>query len=82
MAENVLDYNGLLLELATSVRNQKPRYSEILFDTPRGAGVGRLIVDPWTYWMNTSSATEVAMFDDLIRQGLTPREAIDRLAQS
>jgi conjugal transfer ATP-binding protein TraC len=80
--EGVLDYDGLLLELATSVRNQKPRYSEILFDTPRGAGVGRLIVDRWTYWMNTSSAEEVAKFDDCIRAGLTPRQAIDQLAKS
>jgi conjugal transfer ATP-binding protein TraC len=80
--EQILDYDGLLLELALSVRNQKPRYSEILFDTPRGAGVGRLIVDRWTYWLNTSSATEVAMFDDLIRAGFSPRAAIDKLAQS
>jgi conjugal transfer ATP-binding protein TraC len=80
--DNVIEHSGLMLDLATSVRNQKPRYSEILFETPKGAGVGRLIVDRWTYWMNTSSATEVAMYDDLIRQGMTPLQAIDTLAKT
>ena len=78
--DGLLDYEGLLLELANSVKNNKPRYSEILFDTPFGCGVGRLCVDRWTYWMNTSTAHEVAKFKSLIAQGLTEPEALARLA--
>src|ERR1700722_2982894 len=76
----VLEYGGLLLDLAKTVKNNRPRYSEVLFDTPFGSGVGRLCVDPWTYWMNTSTATEVAKFKRLIAQGITPKQAIDQLA--
>ena len=76
----VLDYDGLLLELARSVRNNRPRYSEVLFDTPFGVGVGRLCVDRWTYWVNTSTASEVARFKSMLARGRSPREAIDQLA--
>ena len=82
VAEGLLDYQGLLLELAKSVKNNKPRYSEILFETPFGCGVGRLCVDRWTYWMNTSTAHEVAKFKSLIAQGMTEHEALARLAAS
>jgi conjugal transfer ATP-binding protein TraC len=78
----VLEYSGLLLDLAKTVKNNRPRYSEVLFDTPFGSGVGRLCVDPWTYWMNTSTATEVAKFKRLIAQGIAPKDAIDQLAAS
>lgn len=78
--QNILSYNGLLLELAKSVRNNKPRYSEILFDTPFGAGVSRFQADPWTYWMNTSDGGEVAKFKRLLMQGYDAKEAIDTLS--
>jgi len=78
--KGILDYSGLLLDLAKTVKNNRPRYSEVLFDTPFGAGVGRLCVDPWTYWMNTSTAGEVARFKSLIARGVPPKEAIDQLA--
>lgn len=76
----VLDYSGLLLDLAKGIRNNKPRYSEILFHTPFGAGVGRLCVDPWTYWMNTSTGPETNQFKALLAKGRTPVEAITELA--
>jgi conjugal transfer ATP-binding protein TraC len=73
----VLEYSGLLLDLAKSVRNARPRYSEILFDTPFGAGVGRLCVDRYTYWRNTTTAHEVARF----KQELGKRkDAVDAIA--
>jgi conjugal transfer ATP-binding protein TraC len=80
--KGVLEYSGLLLDLAKSVRNNRPRYSEVLFDTPFGAGVGRLCVDPWTYWNNTSTASEFARFKTLLVRGLSPKAAIDQLAGS
>ncbi len=77
---DIVSYQGLTLDLAISVRNNRPRYSEMLIDTPFGIGVGRLAVDPWTYWMNTSAAEEYARFSRLLRAGYTPLDALDLLA--
>lgn len=77
----LLNFGGLLLDLAQSIDNSKGNYSEVLFDTPYGAGVGRLCVDPWTYWLYTTTAHEVAQFKQLVKErGLTPKQAIDQLA--
>lgn len=75
----ILDYQGLLLELAKSVRNMPPRYSEVLFDTPFGAGVARLCADRFTYWMNTTTASEVARFKYTLGQVSDPVVAIRQL---
>jgi len=77
--EGILDYQGLLLDLAKSVRNTPPRYSEILFDTPFGAGVARLCADRFTYWMNTTTATEVAAFKHQLKLSKSPTAAIEAL---
>jgi conjugal transfer ATP-binding protein TraC len=77
--QGVLDYQGLLLDLAKSVRNARPRYSEILFDTPFGAGIGRLCVDRYTYWRNTTTGHEVARFKKELELRKDPAEAIAAL---
>lgn len=76
----IIDYQGLLLELAKSVRNRKPLYSEILFITPYGAGIGRLCVDNWTYWMSTSSGDDFARYKQVVAKGHNPLEALNLLA--
>lgn len=78
--EGVLEYSGLLLDLATTVRNHRPWYSEVLFDTPFGKGVGRLCTDRWTYWNYTSTAHEVAKFKALLGRGFSAHDAIEQLA--
>jgi conjugal transfer ATP-binding protein TraC len=75
----ILDYQGLLKDLAKSVRNTPPRYSEILFDTPFGAGVARLCADRFTYWMNTTTASEVAAFMHQMKISASPTAAIEAL---
>lgn len=80
IAEGLLDYQGLAVELLTSIKNNKPRYSEMFLETPFGAGVARLAVDPWNYWVNTSAGDEVARYQALIRQGKKPIEAISCLS--
>jgi len=77
----ILDYEGLLLDLARSVRNMPPRYSEVLFDTPFGAGIARLCADRFTYWMNTTTASEVARFKYTLDQVGDPVACIHRLVQ-
>ena len=76
----ILDYSGFVLDLLKSVRNHKPHYSEVFIDSPLGLGVARLVVDPFSYWINTSAPNEVAAFEALIRAGRSPLEAICELA--
>jgi len=77
----VIEYDGFALDLLKSVTNNKPNYSEVFIDSPFGIGVGRLVVDPHTYWMNTSAADEVARYSKLVSLGLSPAEAIDALVK-
>lgn len=77
----VIEHEGFVLELLKSVSNNKPNYSEVFVDSPFGVGVGRLVVDPHTYWMNTSAADEVARYSKLISLGLSPAEAIQALVE-
>ncbi len=80
-AAKVIEHEGFALELLKSVTNNKPNYSEVFIDSPSGVGIGRLVVDPHTYWMNTSAADEVARYSKLISIGLTPADAIDALVE-
>ncbi|KKW90162.1 TraC family protein [Sphingobium chungbukense] len=76
----ILDYSGFVLDLLKSVRNAKPHYSEVFIDSPLGLGIARLVVDPFSYWINTSAPNEVAAFDALIRAGRSPLQAVCELA--
>ena len=76
----ILDYSGFVLDLLKSVRNSKPNYSEVFIDSPLGLGIARLVVDPFSYWINTSAPAEVAAFEALIRHGRSPLEAVCELA--
>ncbi|WP_257291438.1 TraC family protein [Endozoicomonas sp. ONNA1] len=78
--EKMVDYPGLAGDLLCSVRNVKPRYSEMFVDTPFGKGVARLSVDPWSYWIYTSTGTEKSMFNALLEQGMEPYQAIQKLS--
>lgn len=77
---DIVNYSGLKYDLAVSIKNAKPRYSEIFFDTPFGSGCGRLAVDPWTYWVNTSSPDEYKIVTDKARELGSYKAALDALA--
>jgi conjugal transfer ATP-binding protein TraC len=76
----ILDYSGFVLDLLKSVRNHKPHYSEVFIDSPLGLGIARLVVDPFSYWINTSAPQEVAAFEAKLAQGLSPLDAICALS--
>lgn len=80
VAKGVLQFQGLHLELAKSVKNNKPHFSEVLFDTPFGSGIGRLCMDKFLYWVYTAAADEVAAYEALTKQGITPLQALKRLS--
>lgn len=79
--KKIIDYDGFALELLKSVRNNKPNYSELFIDSPFGCGVARLVVDPHSYWINTSDPRDVARFNRLCQIGLSPAQAIDVLVE-
>lgn len=75
--EGLLDYTGFALDLVCSIKNNKPRYSEMFVDTPFAVGPIRLTVDPWTYWVNTTTGHEVARFEQCLDNGLTVEQALE-----
>ena len=80
-AEKVIPYQGFALEVLNSVKNNKPKYSEVFIDSTLGIGVGRLIVDPHGYYMFSSDGRDVARYNRLVDAGAAPAEAIDALAR-
>jgi conjugal transfer ATP-binding protein TraC len=78
--EKIIPYQGVDLDILTSVKNNNPNYSEMFIDSPEGAGVARLTVDPWTYWVNTSDPDQVKQYFDLTKAGMSDMEAISRLS--
>ena len=45
-----------------------------------GLGIARIVVDPFSYWINTSAPEDVAAFEALVRSGRSPLEAVCELA--
>lgn len=75
--EKLIDYSPFVMDILKSLQSNPPKYSEIFIDSPFGIGVGRLVVDPFNYYTNTSSAEEVQVIDDLILNGVGAEDAID-----
>jgi conjugal transfer ATP-binding protein TraC len=81
IAKGVLQAEGLERELLMSVRNVRPRYSEMVAITPFGTGVLRLCPDRFTYWANTTTGNEVAKFHERLAELGDARKAIDSLIE-
>lgn len=79
--EKLIDYSPFVMDILKSLASNPPKYSEIFIDSPFGVGVGRLVVDPYNYYVNTSSATEVQEIDDLVDGGMPVEDAIDAMVQ-
>lgn len=78
--EKIIPYEGVDLDILMSVKNNNPNYSEMFIDSPLGAGVARLTVDPWTYWVNTSDPDQVTQYFSCIENGMSNIEAISKLS--
>jgi len=76
----IIDYGDFEIALLKSVRQNRPKYSEIFMDTPFGAGVARLVVDPFSYWIYTSAPDDNKLIESIMeRQGLSYEEAIEEI---
>jgi len=50
-------------------------------DTPFGQGVARLAVDPFSYYLYTSDAAEIAEIESLVDNGMSYGEAINEMVK-
>lgn len=80
-ADKIISYDDFLMGLLNSLKNNTPKYSEIFMDTPFGVGVGRLIVDRWSYYISTSMPKEVYEIEKLVGSGMEYSEAIDEMVK-
>lgn len=79
LSEKLIDYSPFVMDILKSLTSKPPFYSEIFIDSPFGVGVGRLVVDPYNYYANTSSATEVQEIEDMLASGMPVEEAINAM---
>lgn len=75
-AENLIEYDGIMFDILKSTKSKRPAYSEIFMDTPFGAGVARLSVDPFSYYVFTSDADEISEIERMVLGGMNYEEAI------
>jgi conjugal transfer ATP-binding protein TraC len=71
------DYTDALLR---SLKINGREYSDILIKGPETLAVGRLVLDPFSSTVYSSSPAVYAAIEDLVTQGLTMDEAIERIA--
>lgn len=76
----LIDYNEFEIAILKSVRQNRPKYSEIFIDSPFGKGVARLVVDPFSYWIYTSDANENDLIDrTMAEHGCSYEMAIEHI---
>jgi conjugal transfer ATP-binding protein TraC len=80
--EKLMDYGDFTMGILKSTRSNKPKYSEIFMDTPFGTGVGRLAVDPFSYYVFTSDASEIAEIEAMVDGGLSYEDAIREMVKN
>lgn len=71
------DYTDALLR---SLKRQGSEYSDVMIKGPETLAVGRLVLDPYSATVYSSSPLTFAAIHDLLEQGLTMEEAIERVA--
>ena len=54
------------MKLLKTIKSNRPKYSEIFIDSPIGIGPARLAVDPFSYYLFTSDAREIAEIEQMV----------------
>jgi conjugal transfer ATP-binding protein TraC len=72
----LISYEEFGMRLLKSVQSNNPKYSEIFVHSAGATGPVRLAVNPFNYYMFTSSASEIAEIERLVRSGLSYEDAI------
>lgn len=69
------------MALLKSLKSNKPKYPEIFMDTPFGMGISRLAVDPYSYYIYTSDAREIAEIESMVKEGMDYAGAIAEMVR-
>ena len=80
-AEKLITYDPFVMRMLKTLKSNRPKYSEIFMHTPLGVGVGRLMVDPYSYYVYTSDADEITQIEDLVKNGMPYEDAISVMAE-
>jgi len=67
-------------QLYRTIKKSK-RFSEAMFKMQQWTAVGRITLDPESYWIATTSEPDIRYLNELTNQGLTLREAIKLAAE-
>ena len=68
--------------LVSSLTTRPGEFSELfMHNGERGMGLGRLVVDPFSYWTYTTSPDEVSLLDGFMAEGMDTAEAIERCVE-
>lgn len=77
--EEKLDLTDHEYRFLKTVHTSVPHYSEVFVITEKGRGCGRLILDPFTQLVYSTSAGDVQAINDYVKQGLTRMDAIKQV---
>jgi conjugal transfer ATP-binding protein TraC len=77
---NVIKMNNTLEESLKRLRMVEDCYSEVLIYSNSSCHTARLVLDPFSIFLYSSKAEDVAALEDLKKQGLTLEQAINKLA--
>ncbi len=68
--------------LISSLSTRPGEFSEVfIYNAERGMGLGRLVVDSFSYWTYTTNPEEVSLLDGFIAEGMEVSEAIARCVE-
>ena len=71
--------SGYFSELVESLVTVPGKYSEVfIYGGEQGMGLGRFVVDPFSYWLYTTKADEVSLLNRFIKEGLSLEGAIEK----
>jgi conjugal transfer ATP-binding protein TraC len=80
-SEQLLDADDFTMKLLKTVQTSPGKYSELFMKTPFGTGIARLVVDPYSYFVYTSRASEIAEIEKLVQSGMGYKEAIEVMVE-
>jgi conjugal transfer ATP-binding protein TraC len=80
-AEKMISYDAFTMKMLRTLKSNRPKYSEIFMHTPAGVGVGRLMVDPYSYYIYTSDAKEISGIERLVKEGMSYEDAIAEMVR-
>jgi len=78
----IVDYDEFTMKVLDTLKSNRPKYSEFFAETPYGYGIARLVVDPFSYYIYTSDASEVKEIESICdEQGVSYEDAVREMVR-